>query len=308
MAETLSEMITPTFASIFDWQGPRFLAFYAIAFLIAVLWSLVRRRTVLGPLNPAPGSQPALEDPIEIAYLAGGASRCTEVALVNLIEKGVLSWKPGGLLKRGTLKVENNLPADCHWFERAIFSAVTANGMGGIPLQDLSPAIRRNMAPLEGRLASLGLRPTSSELSGKGTSAILPLMMLFIVGLIKLAIGFYRGMPVGFLIAFLIITFIAMFVITKGVKKLTPAGQNLLDQMRAGRQSSPHPGLASVALFGIAGATSYAGMPEIDPNMISELNKMSTTHTHSNGCGGTGCGGGSGCGGGGCGGCGGCGG
>jgi len=103
-------MIIPPIASIFDWQGPQFLAFYSIAFLIAVIWSISRRKSVLKPLNPPPGSRPTLDDPIEIAYLAGGPARCTEVALVNLIEKGTLTWKKGGLLSKGTLSVSGPPP------------------------------------------------------------------------------------------------------------------------------------------------------------------------------------------------------
>lgn len=169
-------MILLPIASIFDWQGPRFLAFYGIAFLIAVIWSILRRRSVLKPLNPPPGSRPTLDDPIEIAYLAGGPARCTEVALVNLIEKRTLTWKKSGLFSKEILSVSGPLPPDCHWFERTLFSAATAKGGSGLTLSELSKTVRQNTPSLEGRLAKLGLRPTASELSGNGFSAILPLV------------------------------------------------------------------------------------------------------------------------------------
>ena len=290
--------------SIFDWQGPQFLSFYGIAFLLALLWSISRRKSVLRPLNPPPGSQPKLEDPIEIAYLAGGPARCTEVALVSLIEKGALTWKKSGFLSKGTLSVSGPLPAASHWFERTLYSTITAKGGSGLALSELSPTVRQNTPALEGRLAKLGLRPTASELSGKGLSAILPLLTLLVVGGVKLLVGFSRDKPIGFLIACLIITFVVMLILKASITKLTPAGQSLLDQMRAGRQSTPQPSITSVALFGIAGATAYAGMPEIDPSMVKELTTMSSTHSSSNGCGNSGCSSDSDSGGGGCGGCG----
>jgi len=195
------------------------------------------------------------------------------------------------------------LLADCHWFERTLYSAATAKGGSGLALSELSHTVRQFAPSLEGRLAKLGLRPTTSELSGKGFSAILPLVALLVVGGIKLLVGFGRDRPIGFLVAFLIVTFFVMLMVKCNINKLTPAGQSLLDQMRAGRHSTPQPGLTSVALFGIAGATAYAGMPEIDPSMIKELNTMTPTHSGSQGCGG----GDSSCGGGGGGRCGGCG-
>lgn len=293
-------------ASVFDWRGPQFLAFYGVIFLIALIWSLQRRGRLLRSLNPPPGTSPTLADPIEIAYLAGGPSRCIEVALVNLIEQNILSWRPGRLLKKGTLTVIADLPSDAHWFERQIYTAALAEKDIGLPLRDLVSVAHRSTAPLEGRLASLGLRPTASELSGKGTSANLPFFVVLIIGAIKLAVGLSRDKPVGFLIASLIITAIVMVIIKSGIKKLTPAGQSLLDQMRAGRDSTPDPGLANVALFGIAGATAYSSMPAITPNMINELKSTGISHTNNSGCSTSSDGGGSdsGCGGGGCGGCG----
>lgn len=72
----------------FGWSGPRFLLFYLVfaAVLILVL-HLVRRaawssREGAGRLN--------LTDPYEIAYLRGGQNEAIRVAVIGLIERGLL--------------------------------------------------------------------------------------------------------------------------------------------------------------------------------------------------------------------------
>lgn len=306
-------MIQVTATSIFDWDGPSFLAFYAVAFCLTTAWSIARRKKVVASFNPAPGTTPQLDDPIEIAYLSGGPSRAAQVAVLNLVEKGALSWQPASTFRKAHLKQAGPIASNAHWFERSIYSAVLAMGETGLPLTKLGPSVLNGIFPLESRLAKLGLRPTKDERSRRMSSAPLPLWGLLVVGGLKLFIGLSREMPVGFLVLAIITTLITIIIIQNSVGKLSPAGKKLLTQLREKRNRSSLSPLTHLALFGISGSAAHAGLAEVDASMMKEVQKMSHTRHGSNGCGGggfaSGCGsgdggcGGGGCGGGGCGGC-----
>lgn len=80
------------FASIpvLDWNGPEFLWFCAAAFVIALGWSLLRRSRANDRFSN-PSAEPApLADPYEIAFLAGGTPRCSQVLRTSLA--GILTF------------------------------------------------------------------------------------------------------------------------------------------------------------------------------------------------------------------------
>jgi len=303
----IADILNPAF--VFNLDGSTFLTFYALALVGAIFWSIQRKKNFLEKLGPPPGKKPTLRDAPAIAYLAGGPARLTELSLVQLIEKDLVKWKPGGVFQVGKLHADGIAPKDCQGLERSIFEAVALQGQSGLALKELPPVIAKNIKPIEARLAKLGVRPTAKERASIGNQAVLPLVGLIGIGFIKLLVGIAREKPVMFLFAGLLVTFLILLVIKSNVKHLTPAGQALLDRFRSGQEPTPSSGLIGVALVGLAAAPAYAGMSDLNPGLQGELNKLG--NSNSSGCGTSGCGGSGGdggCGGGGCGGCGGCGG
>lgn len=291
--------------------GPGFLVAYAILLVLAFRWSLKIRQNCLNSFNPREGSNPQLDDPYQVAYLAGGITRCGEVAIASLVEKGAIVWKPAKKIKESRLHEIGPCPDGLHWFEKSLFSPISLRGKTGIALTSLGAAITNGLPSLESQLATLGLRPTREELRSKVWQCTLPLLFMTLVGALKILIGHSAGNPIGFLTALVILSIASIFIILQGVRILSPAGETLLKEMKGGRTSTSEPGLVNLALFGIAKATAYAKLPGLDPTMIQELDKMNQRRSGTSGCGGnngwSGCGssGCSGCGGGGCGGCGG---
>lgn len=298
---------------ILDWNGTDFLIFYAVALVMAGGWSWARRHQYLNSFNPAKGACPELSHPIEIAYLAGGASRCTEVAIVHLIEGGFISWNATSGLGNGRLQAIAAPPSDSHWLEKSLYSEISLRGAAGMPLSSIGPAVMNGVMSVEGKLAKLGLRPTDAEISRRRSSSVLPLIALLVFGFVRVILGLSREEPVGFLILFLAFTIAVMIIITAGLGSITPVGKHIVNRLQKTHETAPDARILGVALFGIAGSTAYANCPELDPSLIKEFQK--SHKLGANGCGGGGCsagsgcswgGGGNGCGGGG-GGCGGCG-
>ncbi|MES2925108.1 MAG: TIGR04222 domain-containing membrane protein [Verrucomicrobiota bacterium] len=316
---------------VFDWNGPEFLSFYLVSLIAAIWWSLRRSRKALEKFN-ARGDAATPTDPYELAYLSGGVARAVQLAVVRLLHKELIRWKPGflgaHLIRNGDSPV-SGLPA----IESALLARVRAEGASGIPVKEACQGLDSTLKPVEVRLAAKGLRPTAEERSRASKSAILPMHLLGSIGLVKLVIGVSREKPVWFLVGFLVVTAIAAWVIASRTRRLTPAGERVLANQRTRhhiakraaerRETEDLPMISDgVALFGamsLASSFAYAGLYQ-DLNRITGKANGAASGGCSSGCGGISVGssggdsggggggsdgGGSGCGGGGCGGCGG---
>ncbi len=296
-------------ASVFDLNGPEFLGLYVVLFVFALAWSIRRRKNVYARFSLPGAERNQLTDPYEIAWLAGGVPRCAQVAVVKLISSGAVEWKRTRILRESLLVANGSAEAGFNEMERALYSAILGRGQKGLKMTEVPPLIATRISGIESRLAKLGLRPTVSETRGRGCLIILPLFALMGFGAVKMVVGMTRDKPILYLVILLAITVIVAAIIAAHKKKLTPAGENLLSRMRAGREAQGDV-LCSVALFGAASGLDPS-LADLDTILLKDISKMGN-NTGSSGCGGTstGCGGGSsgcssGCGGGGCGGCGG---
>ncbi len=229
---------------VFDWKGPDFLWFYAAAFVAALVWSLLRRARATEKFSLPEAVEVELTDPYELAYLAGGAPRCTQVVVVRLIRAGAVEWKKAKLLGESKLVATGKAEPDLNDIERTVYSSVLGYGKKGMPLTSLPLLVGTRLSGIESKLAKLGLRPTQSEEGGRGCFIALPLLILALFGVVKVIIGLSRDKPVAFLFGFLIVTVLAMVFIAAARKKLTPAGERMLENMRGGSCSSlPDPTL-----------------------------------------------------------------
>lgn len=302
-------MMTPASIPLFDWDGPSFLGFYAVAFVVALIWSL-RRRSQANACFGLPGAaHVALNDPYEIAFLAGGVPRCTQVALVKLMVSGAVAVRRTRILGNARLVAVAAVAPDANQAERALYHSIRSRGEKGLPLEGICQSVAPALSGVEARLAKLGLRPTSSETAGRGFRVVMPLMGLILIGVVKVVIGLSRDKPVWFLVIFLFITLMVAVMVASTRKKLTPQGEELLLRMRAERGSfrgGLEATLCTVALGGIAAAAGdplLAGLDATVRNEISKVGLAGGSGGDASGCGTSGCGS-SGCGGG-CGGCGG---
>jgi uncharacterized protein (TIGR04222 family) len=296
---------------VFDLNGPAFLGFYATFFVIATIWSFWRARNAVNRFDRT-GYFPELTDPYETAYLAAGAPRAAQLAVVRLMHSGHVEWKSGFTGKR-LLFLKPATGGGLNGIERKMLHAVQQKGNKGLPVSEAHNAVLPEMRALEVRLASLGLRPTESERKKAGWSAALPLLVLLGTGIIKLGVGLSRGKPVGFLVILLFLTLILAIIAGSSARRLTRTGVELLTKLRMEKdRPRGDPSFEAVCWnLALMGPAALAGIPAFAA-MHRDLERQmgnSAASSSSGGCGtsGSGCdSGGSGCGGGG--GCGGCGG
>ena len=302
---------------ILDLTGREFLLFYVFAFIGALVWTLLRRSKALRKFSVTGAEQAQVTDPYELAYLAGGVPRCTQVAVLRLVEMKAVQWKAGSFFQN-RLHAIAPLPAERNDIEVALYRAILVHEKKGMPIKEAGRAVSPMLYRVEANLAKLGLRPTQSERSGLGFRAVLPLFGLILLGVIKVMIGIDREKPVIILAVFLIITLIVAVAMARGIKRLTPAGEGLLERMRqpfSGRvvdHGTPDLLMLStgLALMGPSILSAYGHPLGMEKAFVQDMNQMGAAPS-SGGCS-SGCGsdsGGGGGDGGGCGsGCGGCGG
>lgn len=305
---------------LLDMKGPEFLLFYVVALVVAVLWSLRWRSSVLRRFEIPGAEETRLENHYEVAFLSGGLVRCSQVAITRLVKSGAVEWKRGTFSGSRLFAKVAAFPTDS-MIESTLISAIAGTGSKGLPFSSVPRLVATRLQPVEARLAKLGLRPTGAERSGSGFKVVLPLVFLALLGLTKLFVGLARDKPFLFLAVLLVITVGAAILIGQRVKNLTPAGESVLSRMRdEWKPAAAQPGhtdLAAmslgIALIGPSIIGQYDPLLEMEGAMRRDFSHMGTSSqgggcSTSSGCstsGGGDSGGSSGCGGGGCGGCGG---
>lgn len=305
-------MIIAISLNIFDWKGSEFLVFYGVAFLLVIGWSVSRRSKANEKFALSNPPEVSLTDPYEIAFLAGGAARCTQVVVVRLIKSGAVVWNKSKGFSQSTLVATGTAQTGFNDIELTTHKAILSYGKTGMPLTRLPQLVGTKLSGIESKLAKLGLRPTGSEAASRILFIFTPFLILILIGIIKLIVGISRGMPVGFLVIFLLFTVVAGAILAANKKKLTPAGESLLWMMRrfaaqGGNPQSawPDPTLCGVALLGISGIAHDDSLAGLDTALRKEISQLGN-NSSSSGCSASGCSSGcsSGCGSG-CGGCGG---
>jgi uncharacterized protein (TIGR04222 family) len=297
-----------------DWTGGAFLLLYAVLYVLAIVWArrIKARRLSAFERGQAPEQ---LTDPCEIAFLSGGGKRVMESAISRLTAAGALEIVKTRWLKKVKLRATGSRPDPLHPIEEGILE--TARNTEGVEMRQLMGSTPSNLKAIEARLAAKGLKPTAAERGMAGFSSMLPFLLLIAFGAGKVFVGAYRDRPVGFLIAFLIVTFITAIVIAARSKYLTTAGESTLKSHRAHwhglgtPRTTPDEIGTSVALFGVSMLTGMAGMDILqrelrnaNPAAAAQANNSGGGGCGSSGCSSSGCGS-SGCGSSGCGGCGG---
>ena len=266
-----------------NWSAEPFLRLYAalgLALVAATFWL----RSRIG--NARPTYQRLNET--ELAYLAGGASRVGDVALLCLMSDN------GAVVEGKRHHITVTDPSPLAKMFRPLPSMSFDAAMTRTAFQR---AVEPLVAQARDRLRALGLSPSDAEASSFRMS-ILPLYALLAAfGLAKVYVGAGRGHPVGILIGFLFATGVAALICSARPAR-TRAGVEALRRQRdanerAARAPRDNELMVAVALTGavVLSGTAYASVYDAWRTMGSD------------GGGGGDSGGGCGGGGGGCGGC-----
>lgn len=321
MAQFSQVMIPSSSAQIplIDWSGPEFLLFYIVALVIAVIWTGVQKGRALERYALPDGPPP--EDPYEIACLAGGQTRLVQLAVARLLDLKLIGWnkKFGG---PRLVALPDPGTSGLSVAELDLLVAIRSAGSKGMKARESGGALANAIQAAEVRLATRGLRPTAAERASAQRGAVLPLVILGVIGLVKLLVGLARERPVLFLVLLLFLTLVIGISMASGGRLLTSTGELALarlrqrhrDLHRLRRSDSYQSGdlMLGVALFGPTCLAGFQDFP-VDPKSLQS--EIAGSASGGGGCGATSSGcssggssGGDSGGGGGGGGCGGCGG
>jgi uncharacterized protein (TIGR04222 family) len=282
----------------FDLSGPEFLVFYiCVALMVIIALKLA--------IDEAEGGAPRalpLSDPYQIAWLRGGTPEAARIAVLSLIDRGLLAVRGDNLVNLNPVQSVAREP-----IERAILGRCARSGTPATAVLD-DPAVERACAPYRAQLERLQLMPDAAMRAARYRWFAIAAAILLGIALGKIVIAFGRGRyNVEFLI---ILTVIGLGVVWFLVRRRrTHLGNRMVKDLRRlfralrQRAATVRPGAMTsdamllAAVFGISAlpATGFADFLRVYKKAASS----------GGGCGsscGSGCGGG---GGGGCGGCGG---
>lgn len=270
----------------FDWTAGPFLTLY-VAIAAALLLLGLRIKSTIG--QGAQGTRQL--SALEVAYLAGGAHRLGDAALL------CLTSQKGATIDAKGREINVTNPTPLAALVNRPLSLAFASDMTRQQFQKaIAPLVNR----VQARLQALGYCPTEAQVMSFRMS-ILPFMGLLIVfGIMKTMIGVERHHPVGFLLMFMVVTLVAGIVLAKAPAR-TRAGKDVLQDYqathaRASRAPRDHELLLAVALAGpiVLSGTAYASVYAASRTMSgsgSDGGSGCSSSSSSDGGGGGGCGG-----------------
>jgi uncharacterized protein (TIGR04222 family) len=287
----------------FDWRGPQFLVFYIV--LMIVVAAVVRRLRTRRERAQTGYRGTPIHDPYAIAFLRGGKHELVRVAIVSMVDRGLLLARNDQVatteVGRGTSvrrRIEKDLLAFCVTPRKAaeLFADETFDVAG---------------AEIEFELAQMGLMPDDETAAARRKLFFTGAALLLVVSLVKIAVALARGRTnLGLLILFTVVGLGLTW--RAAVVGRTPRGEaflkeleNLFRSLRL-RAKELRPGGATSEVAMLAAVWGITALPPERFGWSDELFRKAATSGGGGSCGsscGSGCGGG--CGGGGCGGCGG---
>lgn len=287
--------------------GPKFLLFYIVTLVIAIIIAAVLRR-LLGRSTEDFNVRRVTVDPYEAAFLRGGPLQAIDTAIAMLVKSKVLKVSKTDR----KLSVIGRLHAGAHRMEQLVLNAVASKGNAKI--SDIRSKVFRSAEPIADRLKASGLVVSDAQWSVARRASALVIALVLLLGIFKIGIGISRDRPVGFLVVLCILTAIIALGFFNSRPVATNLGKRTLKQLKeenaaleaTARAQPQRLGQGDVALaLGLFGFTALAFMDDSWIDLRRAFQPPSSSGSGSS-CSSSSCGSscGGGCGGGGCGGCG----
>lgn len=289
--------------------GPWFIAAYlALGVAALMLRPLFRRMCPAASVPTATGAGELSAH--QMAYLAGGARRACETALVSLAQNQSVKPRDGG----SGFATEGPRPAAAGELDKAVFDSLKAQG-GLVPSGSAGQAALQRLADTLGARGLLHA-PGSAHLRCARWAANIPLLALATVGASKIVIGVQRDRPVAILVLLVLATIAFMWFARGPAAVRTRLGNKTLEVLNKRnaalrttlmRRPADLTGAdlsVAVALFGVSvlagGPYDWVAQTLVPPSSDSGSTSSgdSSSSSSSSSCSsGSSCGGGSGCGG-----------
>jgi uncharacterized protein (TIGR04222 family) len=282
----------------FDLSGPAFLEFY----IVVAVGALIALKLAINASEGGSTPTMPLGDPYQIAWLRGGTPEAARIAVLSLIDRGLLAVRGDSLVNYGS---------DQSWVQEPIESAILArcahSGTAATAVLN-DPAVEHACAPFQARLEQLHLAPDAAMRAQRCRWFALAAALLLGIAAIKIVIATGRGRHnVGLLVILTLIALAALWLLVR--RRRTALGDRMVKDLRRLfgalrlRAASIRPGTMTSDVTLLAAVFGLSALPASGFADLRRVYRKSATSSGGGGCGsacGSGCGGG----GGGCGGCG----
>jgi uncharacterized protein (TIGR04222 family) len=244
-------------ANPLDWTAGPFLQLY-LALMVLSLVVAIGLRRMARDTGSARGERPGSYD---LAYLAGGAPRCVDAAVAQMLGDGSLRWdETSKSLKLEVPAASLDPPLD------AVARCVAADGKPDQVVRRAGVALASVQKSLQAR--SLWLDDSSAWRTRLFSAA--PMLLVIAFGIAKMIVGAGRDKPIGFLVVLTIILALVALGFLFSRPTRTRAGDHAVaDAKRKNARALRAPrngelGLA-VALLGTAAlsGTAWAGYHQV---------------------------------------------
>jgi uncharacterized protein (TIGR04222 family) len=168
--------------------GGQFILLYMMLLAAAAPLSLI-----LAALTRSAGRTQRVDDPDQLAMLSGGKARLIDSAIARLLETGAIAFEGRQHFRIDRTRQSANL------IDGPILRLTSP-----VSWNDIKSASSVQADCLEDGLVGQGLIASNHEMLWRRGAAVLPFVLLLMVGLMRLAIGLARHAPVGILIVLLI--------------------------------------------------------------------------------------------------------
>lgn len=213
----------------FTLNGPQFLLFYALfAALVLLGWQRYRRAAPPGGDKAEPMLGSLTGDPYAIACLRGGPDEAVRVAVVNLIDRGLLVEAKAGHW-RTSMKTEPALqrrPLDAMILAQCSASPMSPEAIVADRL------VRQSAAVIESGLQGQGLLQTAAALARQKSVRRGVLGLLAGVALLRIVQALLAGRSnIEFLVIMALVA--CGLALAMAPARLTPSGRHALDALQA---------------------------------------------------------------------------
>lgn len=280
---------------IADMYGPQFLLFYSVIIVttLVVCWRFIQDPTKKQPLPLIPTNP----DPYEIAYLRGGETELTKLAVFNLIQRGYLQVKGQSIQQAPNYPHLGDLKLIESEFFKCFYSSHQADEM---KFSSFLPVIvREKYAVYEQSLKNEQLLYADEWKASNVKVGLAGAAIVFSLGSYKLLVALAKGHNnVGLLVAMGVISLVMLLWLIKQPPRLSDRGQNYLKRLQGTFAQLQEKAKSSipyaldynllVALFGVEAlaGTSYdyyrkAFLPPPSPNRLSRRGSNSRQRSSS---------------------------
>ncbi|MFE9748475.1 TIGR04222 domain-containing membrane protein [Saccharothrix saharensis] len=195
-------------------SGPEFLELYWIALAVSLAWAIFIRVRPRWTRGGAPAGALGV---LDIAYLTGGPRRVAEASVAGLIDSGALVPARNGSVRLvGT-------PAADHPVDQAVLADAKRYRYRTLTLLITSVSEQDAPRAIGRRLSELDYLVEPAEVRRRLRGGVVPMVVVFAVGVVRWVNGLLISAPVGWLTLQLVLTGVVIWLLLKAAPTMRTA-------------------------------------------------------------------------------------